>query len=443
MPFRQDGRHPFRWKERPISMLKRVLHSRLFRSSAAYSILSAINAAIPFLIMPVLTRHLTPTDYGIVSMLAVLVGIANSFVGLNLHGAISVRYFDRAHPDMARYIGNLLLPLLVSAVAAALLLWLFAGPISSFTAFPRGWLSVVVVLAAGQFVPLVLLSLWQAQNKPYHYGTFHILQTAVNIGLTLLLVVSLGLDWQGRVIAQTSTVAIFAIIAAFILWRGGWVRFSYDRADMVHALRFGVPLIPHALGGIVMSQTDRIFITKMVGIADTGIYTVGFQMGMIIELLASSFNKAYVPWLFQRLAENDTKKKREIVKFTYLYFAGILGFALLLTLIAPWFLSFFVGPKFAGASRYIAWIAIGFAFRGMYYMVTNYVFYAAATHILAWVTFASAVANIVMNYVLITLNGAVGAAQASAAASVIMFVLTWILSARAFSMPWGLRRAET
>jgi Na+-driven multidrug efflux pump len=48
--------------------------------------------------------------------------------------------------------------------------------------------------------------------------------------------------------------------------------------------------------------------------------------------------------------------------------------------------------------------------------------------------------NVVLNYVLIKANGAVGAAQASAAAFLVSFLLTWALSAKAYPMPWRLRR---
>lgn len=425
------------------SVLKKVLSSALLRSSAVYTLSSVVSAAIPFLIMPVLTRYLTPADYGTVSMMTVLVGIVSPFIGLNIHGAIGVRYFDRSHHDLPRYIGNCFLLLVGSTVIVSFLLWLFATPISSLTAFPRQWLSVVVLLSVGQFVSLILLTLWQVQDQPYRYASFQVLQTVLNVSLTLLLVVALQMNWQGRVAAQAIAVALFAAAALVLLVRGSWIKPVFDRGDMRHALKFGVPLIPHALGAMLITQTDRIFITNMVSIADTGIYTVGFQMGMIIELLTSSFNKAYAPWLYQRLGENDAAKKREIVRLTYLYFCVVLLLAVLLTLLMPWFLSFFVGREFSGSAKYTAWLAIGFAFSGMYYMVANYVFYAGATHILAWVTFITALVNIVMNYVLIRINGAVGAAQASALAFFISFVLTWALSARAYPMPWRLRKAAS
>lgn len=52
--------------------IKRLIHSSLFRSAGIYTITQMINSAIPFLLMPVLTRYLTPTDYGIVAMFGVL-----------------------------------------------------------------------------------------------------------------------------------------------------------------------------------------------------------------------------------------------------------------------------------------------------------------------------------------------------------------------------------
>lgn len=419
--------------------LTKLSRSPLVRSASIYTVTSALSSAIPFLIMPVLTRYLTPTDYGITAMLGVMVGVASPFIGLSLHGAISVRYFNKAS-DLSRYIGNGFLLLGASTVLVALLFWTFAGPISAVTSFPQGWLWAAVVVAACQFVTLVILTVWQVQERPFQYGTFQVLQTFLNIVLTILFVVFINRSWQGRVEAQVIAIVIFAIAAYALLLRGKWIRFSYNRDDIGHALKFGIPLIPHALGGMLINQTDRIFITNMVGVADTGIYTVGFQLAMVIELFSSSFNRAYVPWLYQRLSENDPVVKRRIVKLTYAYFLGIILFSIAVAVIMPWLATFFVGKDFAGAGRYTVWIAVGFSFSGMYYMVTNYIFYAGATHLLAWITFVTALVNIVLNYVLIKMNGVIGSAQASAAAFLMSFVLTWVLSARVYPMPWNLRR---
>jgi len=424
----------------PQSRWTALFRSELVRSSAIYTISSIISSAIPLLMLPVLTRYLTTSDYGIVAMVAVLVGIASPFIGLNLHGAVTVRYFESGNIDIGRYLGNCFLLLLVCTLTMSGLLWLLSDPVSHSTAVPAGWLWTVIVLSAGQFVVQILLSLWQMQGRALHFGAFQILQATLNIGLTLLFVIWLRMNWQGRIGAQVLAVTLFSVFSILVLRRNGWLRFKYDRDDILHALRFGVPLIPHALGGMLMTQTDRIFITKMVGVSSTGLYAVGFQVALILELFAISFNRAFVPWLYKRLSENDAVIKRKIVKFTYLYFLVILLVAAALSVVMPPLLAMIVGKDFVGSSEFVPWIVFGFAFNGMYYMVGNYIFYAKANHLLAGATLVTAVANIGFNYVLISRNGAVGAAQASALAYFMMFALTWILSARVFPMPWKLRK---
>lgn len=425
------------------SIMRSVLPSALFKSAGIYTTSRIVNAAIPFLMMPVLTRYLTPADYGITAMFAVLIGVISPFVGLNLHGAISVRYFDKEEKDLPRYIGNIFMILLVSTALVSLVLWLFAGPISALATFPRKWLWSCVFIAATQFIGLIMLTLWQVEDKPVLYGIYQNLQTLVNISLTILFVVGFGKNWQGRIEAQIITFSLFTLAACYFLSKNNWLKFTYDRSRVNHALHFGLPLIPHALGGLMIMQTDRVFLANMIGIATAGIYSVAYQFGSIIELGASSFNQAYAPWLYRQLSDIDNDKKKNIVKLTYLYFLVILIIAAVLSLLVPVFLTFFVGKDFIGAQIYIFWITLGFAFSGMYYMVTNYIFFAGKTAILAKVTFASAVMNIFFNYILIKLNGPVGAAQASTLTFFLSFVMTWALSQRVYPMPWNLFKKVT
>jgi O-antigen/teichoic acid export membrane protein len=421
---------------------KPLFDRKLISSTGTYTVSRIVNAAIPFLLMPVLTRYLTPTDYGIIAMFSVLLGIVTPFVGLSLHGAVSVRYFDKDEKDLPKYIGNVFFILTASTAAVSIVVWLFAEPIGRYSAFPERWLWTVVFVAASQFAGLVLLTLWQVELKAVKYGVFQNLQTLANVGLTLLLVVGLGMNWQGRIQAQVITMAAFALAAFVLLRRNGRLKFAYDRAYVDSALRFGIPLIPHALGGMLIVQTDRMFLTNMAGVATAGIYTVGYQFGSVIELLSSSFNQAYAPWLFDQLSRDEPGAKRRIVKLTYACFGLIVLLAAGLSLAVPWFLTFFVGKEFVGAGVYVFWIALGYACNGMYYLVANYIFYAGKTAVLAWVTAATAALNIAFNYFLIKLNGPVGAAQASAIAFFLSFVLTWILSARVYAMPWNLRKGS-
>ena len=71
-------------------------------------------------------------------------------------------------------------------------------------------------------------------------------------------------------------------------------------------------------GEWIITRIDRIFINSMVRVDATGVYSVGYQVGMIIGLLTQSFNLAWSPFLFEKLKENNYSTKVKIVKFTYL-----------------------------------------------------------------------------------------------------------------------------
>jgi O-antigen/teichoic acid export membrane protein len=418
--------------------IKRLIHSSLFRSAGIYTITQMINSAIPFLLMPVLTRYLTPTDYGIVAMFGVLLSFVAPFTGLSINGAIARQYYERDETDMSRYISNCLLILLSSTIIVGITFYFLAEPISKVASFPMQWMWAVIIVSAAQFINRINLTLWQVQVRPVSYGIYQISQTVLNLGFSLWFVVGLGMDWQGRIQAQVIAFVSFAIFGLFLLYRNGWIKFKVDREYIKSALNFGVPLIPHSLGIVMMTMTDRIFITNMVGVNATGLYTVGYQIAMPISLLYTAFNRAYVPWLFEKLTYSGQRIKNKIVKLTYLYFVIILILSLGLAVIAPWLLSFFVGKDFASASSFVLWLAIGNAFTGMYLMVTNYIFYAKKTAILAWITFFTAITSIVLNYILISRNGAIGAAQAMTLTCFIRFMSTWVFSSRAYAMPWNI-----
>lgn len=423
-------------------MLRRIFNSSLFRSAGIYTITQVINSAIPFLLMPILTQYLTPADYGIVAMFGVLVSLVAPFTGLSINGAIARQYYERDETDMPRYISNCLLLLFGSTIVVGIIIYLFAEPISKVASFPVQWMWAVIIVSGAQFINLINLTLWQVRVKPISYGSYQISQTLLNLGISLWFVVGLGMNWQGRIQAQIITFSTFAIFGLLLLYRNGWIKFKVDKDYIKSALNFGIPLIPHSLGIVMMTMTDRIFITNMVGINATGLYTVGYQIAMPISLLYTAFNQAYVPWLFEKLTYSGQSIKNKIVRLTYLYFVTILILSLGLGLISPWLLSFFVGKDFASASSFVIWLSLGNAFTGMYLMVTNYIFYAKKTAILAWITFLTAITSVALNYILISRNEAIGAAQAMTLTCCIRFILTWIFSSRAYEMPWNLLRKK-
>ncbi len=408
----------------------------LIKNASIYTFSNIINSALPFLLLPILTRYMSPSDFGIVAMFSVMVNIVSPFTGFSVHAAIQRQYYEKETVDIPTYVANCLLILLCGGIIVSIFLYCFLDSISVLSSIPNNWIWAVVVVSMFQFIILINLSLWQVTLKARTFAWYQFSRTVVNILLTLLFVVGMRLSWQGRIAAQIYTMALFGLVSFFILHKGNWIQYRVNRTYIINALKFGIPLVPHTIGAVMMTMTDRFFITNMVSIHATGLYSVGYQIGMIICIIENSFNQAYVPWLFDCLKMENKSTNLMIVRMTYIYFFIIVGLAIGLSILAPFFLKFFVGKDFAGATIFIFWIALGYAFSGMYKMVVNYIFFVQKTYILAWVTFSCALVNVLLNYILIKLNGSIGAAQATTITFFLSFIFTWILSNKVYKMPW-------
>lgn len=408
----------------------------LMKSASIYTGSSILTAAIPFLLLPILTRVLSPADYGIVAMFGIMVSIFAAFTGLGAQGAVEVRYFEQERIVLPRYIVSCLLILLASTLIVLLCTHLFGNVIEGLSSVPSRWLMIAVLVAAMQFIVLLRLSLWQVSKQPLKYGAMQVSQSGLNAGLSLYFVLLAGMAWEGRTLGITIASVTIMLIALVSLWRDGWIQARVSAEYMKDALRFGVPLIPHTLGGLLIASMDRVMVTNMLDVSQTGVYTVAMQIGMMLSLLTGAFNKAYAPWLFEHLKSRDDSQKIQIVRNTYLYFILLWIIAFSLGYLAPAILSVLVGEAFRAGAGVVAYVAAGFAFGGMYFMVTNYVFLAGATARLAFITLASGLINVVATYFLIDEYALAGAGYGFVISQAILFLGAWYLANKVYPMPW-------
>lgn len=408
-----------------------------FGKAGIYLAANILNAGIPFLLMPILTRVLSPADYGTIAMFAIVLSIFGAFTGLSVHGAVSVRYLQLDKVKLAEYVGACVGILLASTSIVLFVVFVLGDILVDATGITLDWLLIGVVLSGFQFLGNIRLALWQASGSALTYGKFQVGQSLMNAALSLLLILLLGMAWEGRLVGQGVAIVFFGVLAIYCLRRDGFLKLPLAWKETLNdALRFGVPLIPHVIGGLLIVAVDRFVIVRMLDLAHAGIYMVALQVGQVVGLLTESFNKAYAPWLMSRLSHPSDAMRRKIVKGTYAYFVSVPALAAIIGLTAPWFMPLIVGAKFQESAILVIYIAVGFAFGGCYFMVTNYVFFESKTKLLAVVTFLSGVINIPLMIYLVGQNGVVGAAQAFMLTQLLSFMGTWGLAHRVHPMPW-------
>lgn len=371
---------------------------KLFKDAIVYTATSGIQKTIPFLLLPILTRVLSPQDYGLVGIFQVLVQISGILVGLSVHGAIGVSFFQLDQREFKLYVFNALLVIAIAFVAVFPVVFFTKGFISGVVLFPENWLLLALVAGLSTGVINVTMSIWQTERKPFVYGIFQISRTLVNAGSSLFFVLMLGMAWEGRAFGILCSVVLFSIVGLLILLKNNRLILKLSKKYIKDIFKFSIPLLPATLGWWVVSGIDRMFLSSMVDITETGLYTVGYQIGMIVSILVTSFNAAWWPFLFSMLKTGDFATKKKLVKFTYLYDVIVIFMALMVAFLGPLLLNYLVGKDFYASGKFIFWISIGYAFNGMRYMILNYIYYAKKTHVTSFIPFIIAGVNIVLNY---------------------------------------------
>lgn len=416
-------------------LIQRIRNSTLIRSSGIYTITSFINASIPFLLLPILTKYLSPDDFGIVTMFTTMAGFLQPFISLNMEGAIA-RVYYKQNVKITDYVGGCILISLLCSLFCLFMILLFGDVLVKYVAIPKVWLILVVILCFSQFLILILLSLYQVCVRPAKYGCFQIGFSLVNFGLSFLLIAVFNMKWEGRLIAIVFSTTLFSLLALGLLMITRSISFNLKKEYLVHAIKFGGYLIPHTIGGLLIVLTNRFFLVKMSSLHEVGLYSTANQVASIISFLTISFNNAFVPWLYKKLTQNEWRMKIRIVRLTYSYFIIIICLGTLLIVISPLIFKWFIAPAFYSAVKYCFWIILGFCFQGMYFMVTNYISFAEKTYYQAIVTLSIGILNIAINYFAIKMFGPIGAAMSFCICFVLLFVFTWFLSAKVYKMPW-------
>ncbi|WP_339799002.1 oligosaccharide flippase family protein [uncultured Marinobacter sp.] len=420
-------------------MLKKLKGNSFLAGSAVYLISNILNAAIPFALLPVLTRYLSPEEYGEVAMFHVFFGALTAFIGLSMQGAAGRKFYDGdlGENELKEFIGSCLQILLVTSALTMLVLIGISGYLSEWLALDKKWILLAVLVTASTVVFQIRLSQWQVRKKAKQYGVMQVSKSLAELVLSLALVVLFLKGSEGRISAQIWTAILFAGIAFWFLRRDDLVRILLWRPKYIReALSFGVPLIPHVGGAFLLASVDRFVINAELGLAQAGIYMVAVQLSTALLLIFDAINKAYVPWLFERLKKDDECEKRRIVIYTYCWFALLLLGAVVAFLIAPWIVLAVAGEPYASAGDVIGWLILGQVFGGMYLMVTNYIFFSKRTGLLSVVSIFSGLINVALLIFLVARFGLQGAAYAFCTSMAIRFLLTWFVAQKRHAMPW-------
>ena len=409
-----------------MSNIKKVI-----KNSSIYAIVSILQKAIGFFLLPLYTLYLSPSDYGITAVISAIVSFLSVFYILSLDGVISRFYFDYngENEKLKEFLGTIILFIAINSVILSSILIVFHEVlIKPFTHgidfYPYVFLGIISITLNPLYS--IFQRILQTEQNGKKYGLNNFSYFLVNVILNIFMVVILKLQAMGVLLASALTDMLFFIYA--IANCATKVKFTINREVLKKSLLYSIPLVPHSLAGWTMNMIDRLFLNAMKTAEFVGIYNIGFQFGNIINVLTTAINQAYIPWFFGNM-KKGLEGKKSIIKFAE-YAVVIYGFiAMCISLFAKEVLKIIVSKDFQDAWSVVPFIAFAFVFNGIYYFFVNPLFYnKRGTKYIAIGTFFSAISNVILNIFLIPRYGMVGSAGASVISNFLASILILYIS---------------
>jgi O-antigen/teichoic acid export membrane protein len=411
---------------------------RVIRDGTIYLVAGIANKLVPFLLLPLVTRYLSPGEFGQLAVFLVMNGLAQSVVGMAMHTNIASNFYSESRVEMASVIGNVLLMLLATTTVALLATGALAAWRAQVFSVPTNVVMFTPLLALLAMVGTLYTTILRNQRRPWAFAAFQVAQMLLNVGVMLVLLVGLRIGWLAQVGGLLISLGTFAVVALVAIRRQGYLDLRYDRAKARDVLALSLPLVPHALGGTLIALSDRLFIEKLVGLEAVGLYSLGYSFGMVIGMVTDAAIRAWTPWVYRVLADPTDAGRRQVVQSCYAMIALFFAAAGALALVAPWVLPYVVDARFHGASAFVGWVALGYAVRGIYQVFFPFLVHVRRTHFLVVSTLAAAAVNLALNYVLIARYGAIGGAYATIAAFAVSATLVFLYQKKHYPMPWAL-----
>ncbi|WP_161597086.1 lipopolysaccharide biosynthesis protein [Dyadobacter flavalbus] len=430
------------------SKIENLRKHPLVRNSVLYVITDAVNKAVPFLILPLLTHYLLPEDYGKVANYNVYLNLLVIFIGINVQSIVSVNFYRLDKVEIGKYIFNILFVLAITLAVCGLIVFWFIEPIRSYLSVNTAFVVSGLIIATAQVISNINLIIWRLEEQPLYFGSYQISQTVCDVTLSLILIILFQLSWQGRIIGIGTSSVLYALISVILLWKRGYLNISYNKQYIKDIFRFCLPLIPHAISIWARAGADRLIISNLAGVSESGIYAAGFQFSLIISFLTLAFNNAFTPFVYKTLSISDPKvlavKKRKLVKLTYLYIVSLLLLTFAATLASDILIDHFLSEKYSDAKMYVGWALFSQAFQGIYLMYVTYIFYVKRSASLAIVTFLCSALQVALSYYLVSSIGPLGAAYSNFAISLLNCLVVMMLSSKVYPMPWfSFRNSQT
>ena len=229
----------------------------------------------------------------------------------------------------------------------------------------------------------------------------------------------------GRVIGLDFVYLLVAV--CLIVWMFVGRRPKFKTKYVKTTLAFTIPIIPHLLSQMVLTQCDLVMISYFCGSSKSGIYSMGHTVGFLALTVMSQIMASWSPWVYRRMEDKEFKTIFDNSKLIVLVGAYIsIGLLTISTELIKIFLTDVYSPCFF----IVPTLVVAMFFQFIYIFVYDFQFFNKKAKSIAGSSIVAAIFNLITNYIFIPKFGFLAAGFTTLASYFVLLMINYFFTVR-------------
>ena len=376
------------------------------KATLVFAIASFATSGINYLTTPIFTRLLTGAEYGTVSVYNSWYAIVRVVASMTLifPGILNVGLYEHSE-NRWKYLSSMLGVTTVCTLVLSVLYAIFPGVFQGFLGLNNS-LMILMLLSCFALPATTFWTMKQKYEYRYQVTFFVSVGSAVlaqAVAVAAVMMADQNLDQVRLWSAGIVNMAVGLVLFFYIIRQGkAFVDIPLWKKTLVVA----IPLIPHYLGGELLSSINQIMIGNMVGKTEAGIYALAAVLSAIGILLWRALTVMFNPFVNAKLGSREFKTIRETVKPLMLV-VGVM--CVIAALAAPEIIRILATEEYLAGMYVVPPVAAGIFIHAMYDTFAAVSFFHKKSTRIMVATLTAAAVNLVGNYIFIKAFGYIAA----------------------------------
>jgi O-antigen/teichoic acid export membrane protein len=338
---------------------------QLAGESMIYGVAATASRLVGVLLLPVYARAFSTEQFGVVTLLLTVGGLLGTLAVLGLDNAMARWFYDSEdRGDRQATISSSYWAKCVAGVLLAVTVVLLSPRLSQFVSGGPGYARAIALIGIG--IPFTAahqtLALWlRVQRRPVAASIYSAAALVSEIGLVILFVLTWSDGVAGLFAAKLVCAILLAAVSLAVM--RGWLDVRACRRERLKAmLRFGLPMVPAAVGMWLMATADRFCLSLFRDNSEVGIYGVAALVASGVNMATSAFTSAWGPFAFSIMRAGEAH--RVYAKVLDLYSLAGCAFCTAIALFSPLLLRLLTTEAYYGAASCIPLLAFAMLLNG-------------------------------------------------------------------------------